>query len=86
LELGEDLARRTQRRTASRPTRLFLSERFNRAQVRRLYGPRFFQGISFDAWYAKGPFLRAVEKLGWFWVVVLKREDMEVYQAQPGGA
>jgi hypothetical protein len=25
-------------------------------------------------------FLRAVEKLGWSWVVVLKREDMDVYQ------
>ena len=40
----------------------------------------FFDGISADAWYAKGPFLRAVQKLGWLWVVVLKREDMEVYQ------
>lgn len=49
-------------------------------RVRRLYGPRFFDGISADAWYAKGPFLRAVEKLGWSWIVVLKREDMEVYQ------
>jgi len=49
-------------------------------RVRRLYGPRFFEGISADAWYAKGPFLRAVEKLGWSWVVVLKRQDMEVYQ------
>ena len=33
-----------------------------------------------DAWYAKGPFLRAIDKLGWLWIVVLKREDMEVYQ------
>ena len=49
-------------------------------RIRRIYGPRFFDGLSFDAWYAKGPFLRAVEKLGWFWVVVLKREDMDVYQ------
>jgi len=49
-------------------------------RVRRLYGPRFFDGITADAWYAKGPFLRALEKLGWFWVVVLKREDMEIYQ------
>jgi len=49
-------------------------------RVRRLYGPRFFDGISADAWYAKGPFLRTVHKLGWSWVVVLKRQDMEVYQ------
>lgn len=49
-------------------------------RVRRVYGPRFFDAITADAWYVKGPFLRAVEKLGWDWVVVLKREDMEVYQ------
>jgi hypothetical protein len=49
-------------------------------RVRRIYGPRFFDGVTADAWYAKGPFLRAVQKLGWLWVVVLKRQDMEVYQ------
>ncbi len=49
-------------------------------RIRRLYGPRFFDGITADAWYAKGPFLRALDKLGWLWIVVLKREDMEVYQ------
>jgi hypothetical protein len=49
-------------------------------RVRRRYGPRFFDGITADAWYAQGPFLRAVVKLGWSWVVVLKREAMEVYQ------
>jgi hypothetical protein len=49
-------------------------------RIRRLYGPRFFDGITADAWYAKGPFLRAVDKLGWRWIVVLKREDMEVFQ------
>jgi hypothetical protein len=49
-------------------------------RVRRLYGPRFFDGVTADAWYAKGPFLRALDKLGWLWTVVLKREDMEVYQ------
>ena len=49
-------------------------------RVRRIYGPRFFDGITADAWYAQGPFLRMVQKLGWVWVVVLKREDMEVYQ------
>jgi hypothetical protein len=49
-------------------------------RARRFYGPRFFDAISVDGWYAKGPFLRAVEKLGWSWVVVLKREDMDVYK------
>jgi hypothetical protein len=49
-------------------------------RIRRLYGPRFFDGITADAWYAKGPFLRALDKLGWLWVVVLKREDMEVFR------
>jgi hypothetical protein len=49
-------------------------------RVRRIYGPRFVDGITADAWYARGPFLRAVRKLGWWWLVVLKREDMEVYQ------
>ena len=49
-------------------------------RVRRLYGPRFFDGITADAWYAKGPFLRALDKLGWLWIVVLKREDREIFQ------
>jgi len=48
-------------------------------RLRRLYGPRFFDGLSADAWYAKGPFLRALDKLGWLWIAVLKREDMEIY-------
>lgn len=49
-------------------------------RIRRLYGPRFFDGITTDAWYAQGPFLRALDKLGWLWIVVLKRQDMEVFQ------
>lgn len=49
-------------------------------RLRRRYRVRFFDAISVDAWFAKGPFLRAVDKLGWGWVVVLKREEMEVYQ------
>jgi len=48
-------------------------------RLRRIYGPRFFDGISADAWYAQGPFLRAIDKLGWLWIAVLKREDMEIY-------
>jgi hypothetical protein len=48
-------------------------------RLRRIYGPRFFDGISADAWYAKGPFLQALDKLGWLWITVLKREDMDIY-------
>lgn len=50
------------------------------ARLRRLYGVRFFDAITVDAWYVKGPFLRAVEKLGWQWVVVLKQERLDVFQ------
>jgi hypothetical protein len=49
-------------------------------RARRSYGVRFFDAITVDAWYVKGPFLRAVTKLGWDWVVVLKQERMEVFQ------
>jgi hypothetical protein len=49
-------------------------------RLRRLYGPRFFDGITADAWYAQGPFLWALDKLGWLWIVVLKPEDREVFQ------
>lgn len=49
-------------------------------RLRRVYGARFFDAITVDAWYVQGPFLRAVETLGWQWVVVLKQERMEAYQ------
>jgi hypothetical protein len=49
-------------------------------RLRRVYGPRFFDAITVDAWYVQGPFLRAVEKMGWAWVVVLKQERLEAYQ------
>ena len=41
---------------------------------------RFFDVVVADAWYAKGPFLKAVSALGWALVVVLKQEDYDVYQ------
>lgn len=50
------------------------------ARMRRLYGPKFFDAITVDAWYTKGPFVRAVQKLGWGVVTVLKQERFEVYQ------
>jgi hypothetical protein len=49
-------------------------------RLRRLYGPRFFDVVTVDAWYPKGPWLRAVQKLGWTVVCVLKQQDYEVYQ------
>ena len=49
-------------------------------RLRRLYGPRFFDVITVDAWYPKGPWLRAVQKLGWAVVCVLKQEEYEIYK------
>jgi hypothetical protein len=49
-------------------------------RLRRNYGVRFFDVVSVDAWYATGPFLRAVEKLGWGVVSVLKQERYTIYQ------
>ncbi len=49
-------------------------------RLRRVYGVRFFQAVTMDSWYVQGPFLKAVEKLGWAWCVVLKQERMEVFQ------
>lgn len=49
-------------------------------RLRRLYGVRFFDVVSVDAWYATGPFVRAVEKLGWGVVSVLKQQRYTIYQ------
>lgn len=49
-------------------------------RIRRIYGVRFFDAVTIDAWYVQGPFLKAVKKLGWSWQVVLKQERMEVFQ------
>jgi len=49
-------------------------------RIRRIYKVRFFDAITVDGWYAQGPFLRSVQKLGWEWIVVLKDERREVYQ------
>lgn len=49
-------------------------------RIRRIYGVRFFDAVTIDSWYVQGPFLKAVEKLGWAWVVVLKQERMGVLQ------
>lgn len=49
-------------------------------RMRRLYGPRFFDAVTVDAWYATGPFIQAVQRLGWGVVAVLKQERYEIYQ------
>jgi len=49
-------------------------------RMRRLYGVRFFDGVTVDAWYTKGPFILGVEKLGWSVISVLKQERYEIYQ------
>ena len=49
-------------------------------RMRRLYGPRFFDAVTVDAWYATGPFLKAVQRLGWGVIAVLKQERYEIYQ------
>ncbi len=49
-------------------------------RMRRTYGPRFFDVVTVDAWYTKEPFCKAVRKLGWAVVSVLKQERYEIYQ------
>jgi hypothetical protein len=50
-------------------------------RMRQKYGPRFFDVVAVDSWYAKGPFLKTVvEELGWPVVAVLKQERYEAYQ------
>lgn len=49
-------------------------------RLRRNYGVRFFDAVTADAWYVQGPFLRAVNKLGWDWLVVLKQERMDAFK------
>lgn len=49
-------------------------------RIRRVYGVRFFDAVTIDSWYVQGPFLKALDKLGWEWIVVLKQERMGVLQ------
>lgn len=50
-------------------------------RLRKNYGPRFFEVVVVDSWYANGPFLKTVvEELGWPIVAVLKQERYEIYQ------
>ncbi len=49
-------------------------------RMRRSYGPRFFDVVTVDAWYAKGPTIKGIQRLGWAPVAVLKQERYEIYQ------
>ena len=50
-------------------------------RLRQKYGPRFFDVVIVDSWYANGPFLKTVvEELGWPVIAVLKQERYEVHQ------
>jgi hypothetical protein len=50
-------------------------------RIRQQYGPRFFDLVVVDSWYANGPFLKTVaQELGWPVVAVLKQERYEIYQ------
>ena len=50
-------------------------------RMRQQYGPRFFDVVVVDSWYANGPFLKTVvEALGWPVIAVLKQERYEVHQ------
>ena len=50
-------------------------------QMRQTYGPRFFDVVAVDSWYANGPFLKTVaQELGWPVIAVLKQERYEIYQ------
>lgn len=49
------------------------------AALRLLYGPRFFDVVTVDAWHATGPFIKAVQRLGWGIVAVLKQERYDIY-------
>ena len=48
--------------------------------MREKYGPRFFDLVVVDAWYTKGPFLKAVVAMGWPVIAVLKQERYDIYQ------
>jgi len=50
-------------------------------RLRASYGPRFFDVVVVDSWYAQGPFLKTVvEELGWPVIAVLKQERFQVHQ------
>jgi len=50
-------------------------------RIRRQYGPRFFDVVVVDSWYANGPFLQTVvEEPGWPVIAVRKQTRYEAHQ------
>ncbi len=50
-------------------------------RMRKTYGPRFFDVVVVDSWYATGPFLKTVvQELGWPVIAVLKQERYDAYK------
>jgi hypothetical protein len=49
-------------------------------RMREKYGPRYFDLVVVDAWYTNGPFLKAVVRMGWPVIAVLKQERYDIYQ------
>ena len=49
-------------------------------RIRESFGPRFFDVVVLDAWYAKGPVLNQITQWGWGLVVVLKRQEYHVWK------
>lgn len=50
-------------------------------RLRRQHGPRFFDVVVADSWYANGPFVKTVvAELGWPVIAVLKQERYECHQ------
>ena len=49
-------------------------------RIRENYGPRFFDVVVLDAWYAKGPVINQISEWDWGLVVVLKREEYHIWK------
>ena len=49
-------------------------------RLRRLYGPRFFDAVTVDAWYTNASLVRGVRRMGWGVISVLKQERFTAYQ------
>jgi hypothetical protein len=48
-------------------------------RLRESHGPRFFDVLLVDAWYANGPFLKAVVEMGWPVIAVLKQKRYDIH-------
>ena len=49
-------------------------------RIRQNYGPRFFDIVAADAWYATGPFMKRITEWGWGLVVVFKQQRYDIWK------